>query len=110
MGRPQKQIDARAVGALAMAGLSNRQISEIYGIGEATIRRRFGAIVKENRLAMRINLRQKQIETAMAGNTAMLIWLGKQYLGQTDRPAETFPATVQVVHPVGFNFRKVGRK
>lgn len=32
-----------------------------------------------------ISLRRKQIQAADAGNVTMLIWLGKQYLGQTDK-------------------------
>lgn len=31
------------------------------------------------------SLRRKQFEVAMRGNTAMLIWLGKQLLGQRDK-------------------------
>lgn len=37
----------------------------------------------ENR---RLQLRQWQWKAAERGNTAMLIWLGKQYLGQCDMP------------------------
>ena len=35
--------------------------------------------------AGRISLRRKQMQVAMGGNVTMLIWLGKQYLGQTDK-------------------------
>ena len=31
-------------------------------------------------------LRAKQVEMALAGDKSMLIWLGKQMLGQTDSP------------------------
>ena len=34
----------------------------------------------------KIELRQKQWEVAMEGNVQMLIWLGKQVLGQTEQP------------------------
>lgn len=34
---------------------------------------------------MRINLMKKQYDIAMAGNVSMLIWLGKQYLNQSDK-------------------------
>jgi hypothetical protein len=30
-----------------------------------------------------------QIKTAIGGNCTMLIWLGKQYLGQVDSPVNT---------------------
>ncbi len=32
----------------------------------------------------KISLRRTQLELALAGDKAMLVWLGKQYLGQTD--------------------------
>lgn len=34
---------------------------------------------------IRISIRQKQIKMALGGNAALLIWLGKQMLGQRDR-------------------------
>jgi hypothetical protein len=34
---------------------------------------------------MRINLLKKQYDVAMTGNVSMLIWLGKQYLEQSDK-------------------------
>jgi hypothetical protein len=33
----------------------------------------------------RVALRSKQFELALAGNPTMLIWLGKQVLGQRDK-------------------------
>ena len=32
-----------------------------------------------------MSLRRKQFETALAGNVTMMVWLGKQYLGQKDK-------------------------
>lgn len=34
---------------------------------------------------MKCRLRKKQIQLAMQGNLGMLVWLGKQYLGQSDK-------------------------
>ena len=34
---------------------------------------------------VRVGLAQKQVEVAMSGNVSMLIWLGKQWLGQRDQ-------------------------
>lgn len=34
---------------------------------------------------MRINLLKKQYDVAMQGNVSMLIWLGKQHLGQSEK-------------------------
>jgi hypothetical protein len=35
---------------------------------------------------MKIRLRRAQLRLAIDGNVTMLIWLGKQYLGQSDHP------------------------
>ena len=37
---------------------------------------------------LRINLLKKQYDVAMQGNVSMLIWLGKQYLNQSDKASE----------------------
>ena len=36
----------------------------------------------------KMSLRRKQYDQAMSGNATMLIWLGKQWLGQTDKHEE----------------------
>jgi hypothetical protein len=36
---------------------------------------------------MKIGLRQMQLKSANSGNVSMLIWLGKQYLGQRSEGA-----------------------
>lgn len=42
--------------------------------------------VREKRFVRtRIALKRAQIESALKGNTTMQIWLGKQYLGQSDK-------------------------
>lgn len=67
--------------------------SEILGVSEDTIQRnirsKFNVTFAEYRekkmTECRQKLRQKQYEVALAGNVTMLIWLGKQMLGQTDK-------------------------
>ena len=41
---------------------------------------------KELKQEQLIALRQKQFQMAMDGDVRLLIWLGKQYLGQKDSP------------------------
>ena len=38
---------------------------------------------------VKLKLRQKMFEVAMNGNTAMLIWLSKQWLGMQENPQDT---------------------
>ncbi len=43
------------------------------------------AIVERGYAHMRIGIRREQIKLLQAGSNTMAVWLGKQYLGQTDR-------------------------
>ncbi len=36
-----------------------------------------------------MKLKRKQIDVALQGNVVMLIWLGKQYLGQAEKTEES---------------------
>lgn len=45
----------------------------------------FSAVYKRFADNGRRSLRRKQYQLAMSGNATMLIWLGKQYLGQADK-------------------------
>jgi len=55
---------------------------------EVAIRKKSGMTFSQYRdlkmAGMKMNLARKQYEVALKGNIAMLIWLGKQYLGQSD--------------------------
>ena len=59
----------------------DRRIKERYGHGFAEYKHK----IQE---PLRINLMKKQYDVAMSGNVGMLIWLGKQYLKQSDKVAQ----------------------
>ena len=48
--------------------------------------------LKKN-ILFKTSLRRAQFELAMKGNPTMLIWLGKQYLGQNERTEVKFNAS-----------------
>jgi hypothetical protein len=54
------------------------KIKEKFGLS-------FPEYKKQKQEPMRINLMKKQYDVAMQGNVSMLIWLGKQYLKQSDK-------------------------
>ncbi len=85
MGRPQKDIDGEWVFKLAKLGCTQDDIAEFMGCDQATISRRFSSEFNLGRGACKISLRRAQFKSALAGCAAMLIHLGKQHLGQTDR-------------------------
>lgn len=61
-----------------------------YSIGLRTLWRSFGTLIKRQRDAAKASLRRAQWQTALDGNVTMLIWLGKQELGQRDREREKY--------------------
>lgn len=60
----------------------DRRLKEKYGFG-------FKEYKNKVREPLRINLMKKQYDVAMQGNVSMLIWLGKQYLGQSEKNETT---------------------
>lgn len=87
MGRPLKdiQFDASQVEKLAAIGVTNREMGELFGMDESTVAKRFAREIERGRGKMKTRLRQRQMKAAMAGSIPMLIWLGKQVLGQADK-------------------------
>jgi hypothetical protein len=60
------------------------ELAAITGVSEDTLYRNFAGAIKRGRALRNASLRRKQFEVADSGNPTMLIWLGKQYLGQKD--------------------------
>lgn len=84
-GRPRKEADPDIILRLASIGCSQDEIGRVTGISAATISRNFEGAYKKGVAEMKMSLRQKQYKLAMKGNVTMLIWLGKQHLGQSDK-------------------------
>ena len=89
MGRPRSVIDTKLVQSLARIGCTHSEIATICGVAEPTIRRRCRVEIDKGYDEMRMSLRRWQYEKAKEGNVAMLIWLGKQHLGQREKIDET---------------------
>ena len=85
MARPKLDIDPERVEMLASFGCSTIEIARLHNCDESTIRLRFKNELERGRENMKIKLRQLQWKQAENGNTSLLIFLGKQYLGQSDR-------------------------
>ena len=85
MANHKKDIDPEQVRKLAAIGCTDVEIGDIVGCSHDTLTRRFKEHLVFGRANGKMSLRRKQWETALSGNVAMLIWLGKQILGQTDK-------------------------
>jgi hypothetical protein len=100
-GRPTKEFDLAEVEKLGMLGATAAEMAAWFNVGLRTIERRmstkegaFRASYDRGFGRLKISLRRQQIESAKAGNTAMLIWLGKQLLEQADKREVKEEATV----------------
>ena len=86
MARPKKyNIDVEQVEKLAGLGCTNTEIASFFDVGEHVIRKSYAEFLEKGRDKGKIRLRQWQMKAAERGKVAMLIWLGKQMLGQTDK-------------------------
>lgn len=93
MARPKANIDWKKVDSYLKAQCDGAAIAGILGIAPLTLYRacerehkvNFNAYAQQKKAEGKELLRAKQFQTAMDGDKTLLIWLGKQYLGQKDK-------------------------
>lgn len=85
MPRQKIEIPATQVEQLAQWHCSIEEIASFFKVSRDTIERRFRDEIEKGKAASKMQLRRKQYDLAKEGNVTMLIWLGKQWLGQSDR-------------------------
>lgn len=94
MGRPRKQIDWDIVEKLCHMQATQEEICDWFMVSVDTLERdckrqnkiRFADYFAQKRTGGKVSLRRKQWKKAVENeDTTMLIFLGKQYLGQSDR-------------------------
>ena len=86
MARPKKyNIENKDVEKLASYGCTNREIASYFGCSEDLIKKSYSSFLTKGRDEGKIRLRKMQWRSAEKGSVPMLIWLGKQVLGQTDK-------------------------
>ena len=71
---------------LAAIGCTDSEIARWFSMKESTLKDNFREIIAKGREDMKQTLRQAQIRLALSGNATMLIWLGKNILGQQETP------------------------
>lgn len=93
MGRKQKTVDIDKLDRLCQYPLTNEDIAALLDVSVDTVSRvikqeygiTFAEYKHQKQSSLRLTLLAKQIEVAKGGNIAMLIWLGKNLLGQSDK-------------------------
>lgn len=106
-GRPTKTIDWSDVSKLCVLQCTMKEIAYFCECVEETLDAAckrdlglsFSVYYEEKRSAGRISLRRAQWQKALAGSNVMLIWLGKQYLDQSDKNEVNLPnAEIKLVY------------
>lgn len=98
VGRPRLDIDRELIHDLAGIGCTTAEMAVICGCSRDTLERNFAAEIEKGRENVKMRLRRRQLEVAMKGNPALLIWLGKQMLDQRDRQEVSGPGGGPIQH------------
>lgn len=89
VGKDKKIIDPKEVEKLASIGMKNSEIAEYLDIDDSTLGYNFKQELIKGRHNLKVSLRKAQISLALSGNATMLVWLGKNILGQSDSPFDS---------------------
>lgn len=84
VGRPKIKIDEKVLENLAGILCTNEEMASFFNCSSDTLTRNFAESIKKGRDKGKISIRRLQYNRAKDGNVTMLIWLGKQMLGQKD--------------------------
>jgi len=109
-GRPKYQIDYKTLDDLCKIMCTAEEIASILDIDRDTLTAAlkrdghdgFSAYYKKMSSDGKRSLRRVQHEQALKGNTTMMVWLGKQYLDQTDKQNIDLNANVHVNFNMNF--------
>lgn len=96
MARPRKEITQDEFEKLCFLRCTQQEIMSWFGIDtKDTLNNRirdiygeehcFSTIYEQKAQGGRLAIRRKQFQVAESGNVSMLIWLGKNWLGQSDQ-------------------------
>lgn len=96
MPRPKKEIDKRRFENLCKLQCTEIEVCSFFDVTDKTLARwcketynkHFSEVFREKREMGKISLRRKQWQLAEK-NATMAIFLGKQFLGQTDKVENT---------------------
>lgn len=88
-GPPKAEISLKGLEKLCEMQCTDAEIAAVFEVATKTIERRrkepeFAEAMERGRLKGCVSLRRAQMKAALAGDRTMLIWMGKQLLGQRD--------------------------
>ena len=87
IGRNKTVIPEEQVAQLSQYHCTNKEMADFFGVPLQTFVDNFRDIITKNRLVTKQRLRKAQLDLALnKHDRVMLIWLGKQMLGQAENP------------------------
>lgn len=86
IGRNKVVIPEEQVLELSKLHCTNKEIADFFEVPLQTLVDNFRDIITKGRLITKQRLRKAQLDLALKGDRAMLIWLGKNILSQSDSP------------------------
>lgn len=96
-------LDLKKIRAYAEVGCTLEEIAGLLGVTQSWLEsaKQKDAALEDAILSGNMNLKQSlrstQVRLALSGHPGMLIWLGKQYLGQSDKQETKQETTVNIV-------------
>lgn len=104
MARPKKEIDKAEFEKLCELQCTREEICSFFNVTEKTLNRwckeiygeNFSLVFSEKKGMGKISLRRKQFQLAEK-STTMAIWLGKNWLGQTEEPREKIEMEIELL-------------
>lgn len=88
-GANKKVVPPDEVYKLAAFGCSIEEMADWFGVNRETLKYNFMEYIDKGRADVKQRIRNAQIKVALAGNPTMLIWLGKNMLGQSDNASNS---------------------
>lgn len=85
---PHATFSHRAVQRMAQLGVPDADIARVVGVDLELMQTEAAEALRLGRDIGRIELRMRQYAAAMQGDRTLLVWLGKQTLGQMDKVAQ----------------------
>ena len=89
IGRDKVVIPEEEVAQLSQYHCTNKEMADFYGVPLQTFMDNFRDIIDKNKIITKQRLRKAQLDLALNGDKTMLIWLGKNILGQQESPIST---------------------
>lgn len=86
IGRNKTVIPEEQVMELAKLHCTNKEMADFFDVPLSTFTDNFRDIITKGRLDTKQRLRAAQLKLALNGDRTLLIWLGKNILGQSENP------------------------